>query len=77
MSDVMIAILGIAAVIFAATCLFVASTRMRTDRRRQDRLSVAFDRAQSTRTRGTGLQGSPRGLQAEPVWSVRKDPVGG
>ena len=73
MSDVMIAILGIAAMMFAVTYIFFASARMRNDRRRQDKLSIAFDRAQSIRTRGTSPQGSPRGLYAEPVWSIRRD----
>ena len=73
MSDVMIAIFGIAAVMFALTGIFFASARVRNDRRRQDKLSVAFDRAQSFRTRGTGLQGNPHGLHAEPAWSMRRD----
>ncbi len=46
MSDVTIAILGVAA--FAVMCTVFAATRVRNDRRRQDRLSIAFDRAQES-----------------------------
>ena len=73
MSDVTIAILGIVAVVFAATCIAFATTRARNDRRRQDRLSIAFDRAQAVRTRGGGIQGRPNSVYAEPVWTVRRD----
>ncbi len=46
MSNVTIAFLGVAA--FAVTCIVFASTMVRNDRRRQDRLSIAFDRAQES-----------------------------
>ncbi len=73
MSDVAIAVLGVAAVVFAMTWIIFAATRARNDRRRQDRLSTAFERAQAVRTRGSGLQGSPYSVYAEPVWTVRRD----
>ncbi len=39
-------ILGVVAVLFVVTCIVFAAARVRNDRRQQDRLSVAFDRAQ-------------------------------
>ena len=48
MGNVTIAFLGVAAFAFAVTCIVFASTRVRNDRRRQDRLSIAFDRAQES-----------------------------
>ncbi len=51
--------LGVAAVLFAVTYIVFAAARARNDRRRQDRLSIAFERVQAVRTRGSGLQGSP------------------
>ncbi len=69
MSDFTIAILGVVAVVFAAMCVAFA-----TARRRQDRLALAFERAQAVRTRGsTGLQGGPHGIYGEAVWNVRQD----
>ncbi len=52
MSDVAIAVLGVAA--FAVTCIVFAAGRARNDRRRQGRLSIAFERAQAVGTRGSG-----------------------
>ena len=75
MSAITIAILGAAA--FAVTCVVFATTRVRNDRRRQDRLSIAFERAQAVRTRGNGLQGSPYSVYGEPVWNVKRDRDGG
>ncbi len=54
MSMVTIAILGAAAVMFAAAGIACAAARARDDRRQQDRLSLAFDRAQET---GRGAAG--------------------
>ena len=71
MGAVSIAILGAAA--FAVTCVVFAAARVRNDRRRQDRLSIAFERAQAVRTRGRGLQGSPYSVYAEPVWNDKRD----
>ncbi len=74
MSDFTIAILGVVAVVFAAMCVAFATARVRNDRRRQDRLALAFERAQAVRTRGsTGLQGGPHGIYGEAVWNVRQD----
>ena len=75
MSDVAIAVLGVAA--FAVTCIVFAAARARNDRRRQGRLSIAFERAQAVGTRGSGLQGSPYSVYVEPVWTVRRDRGGG
>ena len=72
MSDVMIIILGVVAVVFAVTCVVFSAARFRNDRRREDRLSIAFARAQAVRTRGIGIQGSPYSLYAEPVWTDRR-----
>ena len=72
MGDVMIAVLGAAAIVIAACFIVFATTRFRNDRRRQVRLSIAFDRAQSVRTRGSALEGNPHGLYAEPVRSARR-----
>ncbi len=72
MRDVTIATLAVAAVVLAVTWIRFTIARIRLDRRRQDRLSVAFDRSQAVRTRGGGLQGSPHGVYAEPVWIVRR-----
>ena len=78
MSDFTIAILGIVAVVFAATCVAFTTARLRNDRRRQDRLSLAFERAQAVRTRGSsGLQGGAHGIYGEAVWNVRQDRGGG
>ena len=41
-----IIILGVVAVVFAVTCIVFAAARARNDRRQQERLSVAFERAQ-------------------------------
>ncbi len=71
MGAVTIAILDAAA--FAVTGVVFAARRVRNDRRRQDRLSIAFERAQAVRTRGSGLQGSPYSVYAEPVWNVKRD----
>ena len=49
------------------------SVRARNHRRQQIRLSVAFERAQAVRTRGSGLQGNPYGVYAEPAWSTEND----
>ena len=50
MSNVTIAILGVVAVVFAVvfavTCIVFAAARVRNNRRQQDRLSIAFERAQ-------------------------------
>ena len=46
MSIVTIAILGAVAVMFAAAGIAGAAARARDDRRQQDRLSLAFERAQ-------------------------------
>ncbi len=73
MGDVAIAMFGVVAVVFAALCVVFATTRVRKDQRRQDRLSIAFDRAQAVRTRGRGLQGNPYGGYADPVWTERRD----
>ncbi|MCZ6895679.1 MAG: hypothetical protein O7H40_16750 [Gammaproteobacteria bacterium] len=75
MGAVTIAILGAAA--FAVTCVVFAAARVRNERRRQDRLSIAFERAQAVRTRGRGLQGSPYSVYAEPVWNGKRDRGGG
>ncbi len=74
MSDATIAILGVAAL--AVACVVFAATRVRNNRRRQDRLSIAFERAQAVRTRGSGLQGNPYSVYAEPVWNVKRDRAG-
>ncbi len=71
MGAVTIAILGAAA--FAVTCIVFAAARVRNDRRRQYRLSLAFERARAVRTRGRGLQGSPYSVYAEPVWNDKRD----
>ncbi|MCZ6862288.1 MAG: hypothetical protein O7I42_18785 [Alphaproteobacteria bacterium] len=64
--------LGVAAVAFVVTCFVFAAARARNDRCRPDRPSIAFERAQAVRTRGSGLQGSPYSISAEPVWTVRR-----
>ena len=73
MGDVTIAVLAVVAAAFAVMCIGFTLARNRDERRRQDRLSLAFDRAQAVRTRGNGLQGSPYGVYAEPVWTIRRD----
>jgi len=75
MSDLTMSILGIAA--FVVVIVYLAGAKMRTNRRRQSRLSGAFERAQTVRTRGSGLQGSPYSIYAEPVWNVKPDSTGG
>ncbi len=69
---IIFAILGVVAVVFAVTCVVLTAARVRNDRRRLDRLSIAFARAQAVRTLGIGVQGSPYSLYAEPVWSDRR-----
>ena len=66
MSDVTIAILGVVPIVFVASSIVFAA-RIHNDRRRQVRLSIAFDKAQAVRTRGSGLQGSSYSFYAEPV----------
>jgi type II secretory pathway pseudopilin PulG len=73
MGDVVIAVFGVVAVVFATVCVVFATARARKDQRRQDRLSIAFDRAQAVRTRGRGLQGNPYGGYAEPASTARYD----
>ena len=46
MSNVTIAILGVVAVVFAVACIVIVAARIRNNRRHQDRLSSAFERAQ-------------------------------
>ncbi len=48
MSSVTIAILGVAKFAFVVTCIEFAAMRVPNDRRRQDRLSIAFERAQES-----------------------------
>jgi len=71
MGVVTIAVLGAAA--FAVTCVVFAAARARNDRRRQYRLSIAFDRARAVRTRGRGLQGSTYSVYAETVGNGKRD----
>ena len=47
MSNVALDILGVAAFALVMTCIEFAAMRVRNDRRRQARLSIAFDRARS------------------------------
>ena len=75
MSELTISILGVA--VFALVVAFLAAAKLRTYRRRQSRLSGAFERAQAVRTRGSGLQGSPYSIYAEPAWNVKPDSAGG
>ncbi len=72
MSDVVATILGVVVVGFAVTCVVFNAARARNDRRREERLSIAFARAQAVGTRGIGVQGSPYSLYAEPVWTDRR-----
>ena len=46
MTIVTFAIIGVVAVLLVVTCIVFAAARVRNDRRQQERLSVAFDRAQ-------------------------------
>ncbi len=46
MSSITIAILGIGSLAFVVTCIVFTAARVRNTRRRQVRLSFAFDRAQ-------------------------------
>jgi hypothetical protein len=71
MTNVTIAILGVA-VIFAETCIVFAAVRIR-NHRRQVRLSIAFDRARAVRTRDRGLPESPFSFYAEPIWTFMRD----
>lgn len=57
MSDVMITIFGGALAVLATAYGMFVVARARSDRRRQERLSIAFDRAKSIRTRGVGFPG--------------------
>ncbi len=66
MSDITIAILGVVPVVLAVSGIVFAAT-VRNDRRRQVRLSIAFDRAQAVRTRGSGLQESSCSFYSESV----------
>ena len=54
MSPVTIAILGVSS--FAMTCIKFAATKVRNKRRRQDRLSIAFERAQESRREAASLR---------------------
>ncbi len=63
--------LGAAIGIVALVSIFVS--RLRTVRRRQNRLSGAFARAQQVRTRGGGLQGATYSIYAEPAYNVKSD----
>ncbi len=72
MGDVIATILGVVAVVFVVTDFVFNSARARNDRHREERLSIAFDRAKAVRTQGIGTQGSPYGLYTEPVWTNRR-----
>ena len=72
MGDVIATILGVVAVVFVMTYFVLTSARAHNDRRREERLSIAFDRAKAVRTQGIGAQGSPYGLYTEPVWTNRR-----
>ncbi len=53
MGDVIATILVI---VFAVTYVVFTSAKARNDRRREERLSTAFARAQAVRTRGIGVR---------------------
>ncbi len=72
MGDVIATIFGVVAVVLVVTYFVFTSARARNDRHREERLSIAFDRAKAVRTRGIGAQGSPYGLYTEPVWTNRR-----
>ena len=72
MSNVTVGILGVVVVALAVTYVVFTAARARNDRRREQRLSIAFARAQAVRTRGIGVQGSPYSLYAEPFWPDRR-----
>ncbi len=72
MSDITANILGVVLVAFAVMYVVFTAARARNDRRREERLSIAFARAQAVRTRGIGIQGSPYSLYVEPVWTDRR-----
>ena len=65
-------VIGVAVVVLAVFGLVYLWARSRSERRRQARLDIAFERAQAVRTRGSGLQGSPYSLYAEPVWQMSR-----
>ena len=65
MSNVIATILGLVSVGVAATYVIFTLVRARNDRRRDERLSIAFDRAHSIRTRGIGFQGTHYSVYAE------------
>ena len=67
MSDVMIAIIGVVVVVFVVTCVLFSATRAHNDRRQEERLSIAFARAQAIRMSGIGAQGSPYSLYTKPI----------
>ncbi len=71
MGDV-IATIGVVAVVFVMTYFVFTSARARNDRHREERLSIAFDRAKAVRTQGIGTQGSPYGHYTEPVRTNRR-----
>ncbi len=72
MGDVIATIFGVVAVVFVMTYFVFTSASARNDRRREERLSIAFDRAKAVRTQGIGAQGSPYVLYTEPVWTNRR-----
>ncbi len=67
MSDVIAIILVVVVVVFAVTYVIITAAKARNDHRQEERLSIAFDRAQSSRTRGVGFREAPR-LYAETIW---------
>ena len=73
MGDVIATIFGVVAVVFVMTYFVITSARAHNDRRREERLSIAFDQAKAVRTQGIGAQGSPYGLYTEPVWTNRRN----
>ncbi len=56
MSDITANILGVVLVAFAVMYVVFTATMARNDRRREERLSIAFARAQAVRTRGIGVR---------------------
>ncbi len=72
MGDVIATIFGVVAVVFVMTYFVFTSARARNDRHREERLSIAFDRAKAVRTQGIGTQGSPYGHYTEPVRTNRR-----
>lgn len=66
-STAIVIILGLGLIALAAAVWLIIT--MQRSKRRQDRLSRGFERAQKASKTGSGIQGKPYSVYGEPSWT--------